>query len=147
MRRLLLIPLLPLFVACGDDEGPMEPAAPPPPAPTVGTISGTVSIPAGVPGTAGNSRVALYADFADWQADRVLRQVAAGSDGSYAFSNMAPGTYYLDSWKDNNVNGLFDSGGFFGVFGSGSDPDFVVGPMDVAAGQTVTISVGMIVIP
>lgn len=144
-RSLPVVLCLAILPACGGDNGNGDMMEPP--AQTT-TVQGTVSIPVGIPGTPDNTRVALYADFADWQADRTLRIVAAGAGGSYAFTNMTPGTYYIDAWKDNNTNGLFDSGDFFGVFGTGNTINTaVVSPFDVAMGQTATINVAMFVIP
>jgi len=129
-------------VSCGGEEE-TEPTA------TTGTISGTLSLQAGMSGDLNNTRVAIYADLVDWANDLVLTSVgASGSGGSASFtlSNITPGTYYLDAWKDVNNNTLFDTGDLYGWYGSAAYPGGSISPLMVSAGQTTTVSIQMIVI-
>lgn len=149
MKKLLTLSFLFLFLiilGCKKEENPQTPPTPQP-TPTTGIISGRISLPAGASGDLNNTRVAIYASYADWLADRVLRFVAASSGGTYAFANVTPGTYYLDAWKDNNNNTAFDAGDFWGVYGSGSYPNYQLSPFSVAAGQTTAINFTIFVIP
>lgn len=131
-------------VSCGGEEET------PPPTPTTGTISGTLTLQAGVSGDLGNSRVAIYSSYDDWLYDRVLSFVAAtggGGSATYTIASVTPGTYYLDAWKDVNNNGQFDSGDLFGVYGTSQWPSPTLSPFSLSAGQTITINVTMIVLP
>jgi uncharacterized protein (DUF2141 family) len=129
-------------VSCGGEEEQ--------PTPTTGTISGTLSLQAGVSGDLNNSRVAIYESYDDWLNDRVLLFTAAsgsGASATYSLGNVTPGTYYLDAWKDVNNNGLFDTGDLFGWYGTGQYPAPTLSPFSVSAGQTAAINVTMIILP
>ena len=139
LRTILALSLL----ACGGTEPP----DPPDPPGTTGTISGRVSLPPGAGGSTDNTRVAVYASYSDWENDRVLRPSSAGSNGNYQITELPPGTYYLDAWKDNNNNRLIDSGDFFGVYGSNTYPTYQPSPIPIVAGQTSSISFEMLILP
>ena len=146
MKTLLLLLLsliLVVSVSCGGEENGTTPT------PTTGTISGTLSLQAGVSGNLDNSRVAIYSSYDDWLNDRVLLFTASsgGSPSTYSLGSVTPGTYYLDAWKDVNNNGLFDSGDLFGWYGTGQYPNPTLSPFSVSAGQTATINVTCIVLP
>jgi len=74
---------------------------------------------------------------------------ASGSGGSATFtlSNITPGTYYLDAWKDVNNNASFDAGDLYGWYGTAAYPGGSISPLMVSAGQTTTVTIQMIVIP
>jgi len=114
---------------------------------TTGTIGGTISLPIGAAGDITNTRVAIYQSYDDWNNDRVLVAVACASSGAYTFPNVTPGTYYLDAWKDNNNDLQFNTGDFWGVYGSGTYPNYTPSPFSVAAGQTTTITATIFIIP
>jgi len=129
-------------VSCGGDEAE--------PTPTTGTISGTLSLQAGMSGDLNNTRVAIYADLVDWANDLVLVSVGAsggGGSATFTLSNLTPGTYYLDAWKDVNNNTLFDTGDLYGWYGSSAYPGGSISPLMVSAGQTTTVTIQMIVLP
>ncbi len=137
---LLALLLVVAIVSCGEEE----------PEPTTGTISGTLTLQAGMSGDLNNARVGIYASYDDWNYDRAITTVSAqGSGGSatYTFSNVTPGTYYLDAWKDVNNNQSFDTGDLFGVYGTTQYPSPGLNPFSVSAGQTSTINVDVIVLP
>ena len=113
---------------------------------TTGTISGTISLPAGAAGDVTNTRVATYASFDDWNADRVLKFTACANTGAYTIPGLPPGTYYMDAWKDMNGNSVIDLGDFFNVYGSGSYPNYNLSPISVAAGQTVSINFQVVIL-
>jgi hypothetical protein len=147
MKKLLFTSLfifIFLFAGCSEDEdNPVTPT----PTPTTGTIGGVISLPVGAGGDITNTRVAIYQSYDDWLNDRVLTSCACASGGAYSFANVTPGTYYLDGWKDNNNNLIIDTGDFFGVYGSGTYPNFTVSPFSVAAGQTTAINATIFVVP
>ncbi len=74
---LVLMVGLPLIVGCSSDDKDSLPPAQPDPTPTDGTIMGTVQLMAGMSGDLRNARVAIYANFDDWNNDRVLRSTTA----------------------------------------------------------------------
>ena len=134
--RLALAAALVLSLAACDSSEPMEP----PPAPaTTGIITGSVTLPAGAPGSVNNARVALYNSFDDWLNDRFVFQTAI-SGTSYTLENLVPGTYYMDAWKDQNNNAVIDAGDLFGVYGNFSASGTTLTPIPVAAGQTANVS-------
>lgn len=106
-------------------------------------ISGTAQVTAGVQVDLRNSRVAVYTSVADWVADRYVMTVpATGSEFSVSFTfiNMAPGTYYLDLWKDMDNDGVIDAGDLFGFYGQGAWPNTInFTPITVLQGQTTNI--------
>lgn len=110
------------------------------PPPVTGSISGTISLPPGTAGDVVNTRVAIYSSFDDWVNDRFAQQTATQAGGAYAISDIVPGTYYMDAWKDNNNNGQIDGGDFFGVWGSLSAGGANLTPIPVAAGSDITVS-------
>ncbi len=143
---LLLVLFMLAAVGCdnasdGDDDPP-----PPPPA-TTGTVAGQMTLPPGTNGSVANARVALYADQDDYFTDSFAYQIGAGGDGSYSIGNVVPGTYFMDVWKDNNNDGVINSGDFYGVFGSLTAGNVNLTPISVAAGQTATISFAITQLP
>ncbi len=125
-------------LSCGGEE-----------AETTATITGTITLPAGVSGDLNNARVAIYISYSDWQQDRVLKSVAAtgsGASATYTMTDVAPGNYYLDVWKDNNNNQQWDAGDFFGVYGTSLWPVPQFTPFSVSAGQTFTADIELIVL-
>lgn len=144
MLRALNLLFALLFVlgtaACDSSGGDDPPPPPPPPPATTGTVSGVISLPPGTAGAVGNTRVALYQSFDDWQNDRFALQVGAGADGSYTLTGIVPGTYYMDAWKDNDNSTTITVGDFFGVWGSFSGAGANLTPISVSAGSSTTIS-------
>ena len=134
--RFLALSALVLTVAACDSADPIAPE----PQATTGTVSGRISLPIGSGGDLSNTRVAMYADDDDWANDQYVLQVAAGSDGSFTFNNVVPGTYYFDAWKDNDNSGGFSNGDYFGVLGSVSAAGANLTPMQVAAGQSTAVN-------
>lgn len=118
--------------------------------PNVGTITGTASLPAGVPGDITNSLVSIYASYDDWNNYRSVRSVASSTIDaahiSFTFSNVTPGTYYLDVWKDNDLTQRWSNGDFLGVYGTFAWPNFTLAPLMVAGGGTTNIQVTLIAI-
>jgi uncharacterized protein (DUF2141 family) len=130
-------------VSCGGDEEEE-------PTPTTAIISGTLSLQAGVSGDLNNTRVAIYTSYDDWLYDRVLLSTAASGSGAtatYTISNVAPGNYYLDAWKDVDNSATWNTGDLFGVYGQTLWPQPQFTPFSVSAGQTFTANVTLIVLP
>ncbi|MFH1681391.1 MAG: Ig-like domain-containing protein [Candidatus Eisenbacteria bacterium] len=106
-------------------------------------ITGTAQAVAGVQVDLRNSRVAIYDDYNDWVMDQyVMTSTATGTEFSvtFSFTNVAPGTYYLDLWKDMNNNGLYDAGDLFGFYGQGAWPNSInFNPITVLQSQIANI--------
>lgn len=117
---------------------------------TTGTITGTASLPAGVPGNITNSLVSIYTSWDDWNNYRPLASVASttinDANISFTFTNVGPGTYYLDVWKDNDLSGRWSNGDFLGVYGTTVWPGMTLAPFQVIAGQTKSITAIVIAI-
>jgi len=139
----IIVTLIFVFFLAGCSKDDKNPVA----TPTTGTISGTISLPPGAGGDVANTRVAIYQSFDDWANDRVLKNGACNTNGSYSLADISPGSYYLDAWKDNNNNQQFDSGDFWGVYGSGTYPNYQPSPFSVAAGKTANITATIYPIP
>ncbi|RJP60815.1 MAG: hypothetical protein C4543_04365 [Ignavibacteriales bacterium] len=143
---LFFLVLVVIFIGC-DKEDESDPVSPPPPPPaTTGTIAGTISVPPGSSSSPANTRVAVYANYDDWLNDRTLRTVGADANGNYSIGNLPPGSYYLDAWKDQNGDARISFGDLYNVYGSGTWPNYQLSPISVAAGQTVPISLQLVLI-
>lgn len=129
--------LVVLFVSCGTEEEDLTP----------GTISGTLTLQSGVIGNLDGTRVAIYISIMDWQSDSTFRSalaVGGGASASYTISDVPPGTYYLDAWKDENGNMQFDSGDLFGVYGTSQWPNPSLTGFFLSAGEDLTIDVTLL---
>lgn len=138
---LFILLLAVAVISCGGEDAE--------PTPTTGTISGTLTLQAGMSGNLDNTQVAIYANYDDWNYMRVLKFTAAsggGSSATYTITDVTPGTYYLDAWKDLDNSGWFTAGDLFGVYGTTAWPGPTLAPLSVSAGQTATINVSMIVL-
>ena len=135
--RTALIAVLALGFSAGltaCDSGSNEPDPPPPG--TTGIITGRFALPAGASGSLENARVAIYTSQAEFDQDNPLTVAAASSNGSYTVSNVNPGNYYLDVWKDNNNNSRIDGGDFYGAYTTNGTN---ASAFAVVANQTTTI--------
>ena len=144
MKRTLLFAFFLLLtlsvVSCGTEEEDLTP----------GSISGTLTLDPVVIGDLDGTRVAIYISLANWQNDDTFQSVlATGSGGtaSYTMSDVPPGTYYLDAWKDVNGNLQFDSGDLFGVYDTSQSPNSSPIEFFLSAGQALTIDVTMFELP
>jgi len=116
------------------------------PAPTTGSITGTASFPAGTSGDLSNSKVSIYASYADWTANVPLKFAAvsgSGASATFSLSNIVPGVYYLDVWKDIDNSAGWSTNDFVGWYGSGGLGSPALTPLQVTAGGTFTCSVTM----
>lgn len=107
------------------------------------TVAGTLTMAPGMSGDLGATMVCIYADYNDWTAFRPLRfvpSVGAGQQAYYTMTNIPPGTYYIDAWKDNDGNGTWTEGDFIGVWGTFSWPTITPAPIMVVEGQTTDAS-------
>lgn len=112
-------------------------------------VTGNVSFPAGVNGDLNNAMVALYTSIANWNVYSPIKFIAvtgSGANVSYTISNVNPGNYYLDVWKDNDNDNAWSVGDFVGWYGSGALNSPALTEFQISEGQTININVSMIII-
>ena len=114
-----------------------------------GTITGTASFPAGVSGDLSNAKVSIYTTLDNWNFNQPIKFTAAiGSGASITFTmtDVLPGNYYLDVWKDIDNNAFWSSGDFVGWYGSGGLGSPALTEFQITQGQTFNVSVSMYII-
>lgn len=109
-------------------------------------VTGIASFPAGTSGDLANSKVSLYTSLENWDNNQPIKfGVVSGSGASVSFtiSDVNPGNYYLDVWKDNDNDGYWSTGDFEGWYGSGGlgSPDLT--EFQIAEGETFNCSISM----
>jgi len=112
-------------------------------------ITGTASFPAGVNGDLVNSKVSIYTTLANWNANSPIRFVAvtgSGSNVTFALTNVLPGNYYLDVWKDNDNNAVWSVGDFIGWYGSGGLGSPFLTEIQLTEGTSATVTVSMFIL-
>ncbi len=149
---LVLMVGLPLIVGCSSDDKDPPPPTQPDPTPTWGTVAGVAAMQPGASGDLSNARVAIYTSLENWELDRYVRTgTAIGSPGtasvSFTITNLPPGPYYLDVWKDVDNSRSINSGDLFGVYGGGVYPAWQLQEFLIVAGQTTPVSVTCFSIP
>ncbi|MBW7847964.1 MAG: hypothetical protein H3C41_07775 [Bacteroidales bacterium] len=117
--------------------------------PAVTQITGTAQFPAGVSGDLANSKVSIYTSYDNWNANQPIKFAAVtgtGASVSFSLTNVNPGNYYLDVWKDNDNNAFWSSGDFIGWYGSGGLGSPILTEFQIAEGQTVNLNVQMFIV-
>jgi hypothetical protein len=115
---------------------------------TTALASGTGSLPPGVNGSIQNTRVALYISVDDWNFDRTFAFTACDANGLYTISNLTPGVYYMDAWKDNDNDRVWGSSGdYVWINGSGVYPNYTLAPLQFPVGQTTTVNFQIFLVP
>ncbi|MCK4304017.1 MAG: hypothetical protein KAY24_07245 [Candidatus Eisenbacteria sp.] len=105
-------------------------------------ITGTAVATAGVQADLRNSLVRLFPGISEFNADTPTMTVAAqGTEFSvsFSFTGLAPGTYYLDLWKDMDNSGSYTTGDLYGVHGIYAWPSPTPSAIMVTQGQMVNI--------
>ncbi len=119
----------------------------PPPAAT--QVTGTARFPAGVSGDLSNAKVSLYTSYDNWLYNQPIKYGAVTGSGatvSFTLTNVIPGNYYLDVWKDIDNSATWTSGDYVGWYGSGGlgSPQLI--EFQISQGQTFSCSVDMYII-
>jgi hypothetical protein len=86
-------------------------------------ITGTASFPEGENFNLAFSKVRLFATLADRQNGNAVDSTEVFGFGpivSFKLPQVAPGTYYLDVWKDIDNSLTISTGDYIGWYGSGS---------------------------
>ncbi len=112
-------------------------------------ITGTASFLPGTAGDLNNAVVSMYTSRQNWlnnQPIKTYRITSVGAVANFALSNISPGNYYVDVWKDRDFNGFWSAGDFAGIYGNitlGADG---LGEIQVGQGQTVNININMTIL-
>jgi hypothetical protein len=113
------------------------------------TINGTAYFIAGVSGDLSNAKVSIYTTLDNWNWNQPIKFIGAtGSGASVAFSmtNVLPGNYYLDVWKDIDNSGTWTVGDFVGWYGSGGLGSPALTEFQITQGETKNFNVQMYII-
>ncbi len=112
-------------------------------------ITGTASFPAGTSGDLQNAKVSIYTSYDNWNNNNPLMFVAAtgsGSNVSFTITDIPPGLYYLDVWKDNDNSSSWSTGDFVGWYGAGGLGAPSLTEISLTEGQTKDVEISMMTI-
>ena len=109
-------------------------------------IVGTVIFPPGPSGDLSKAKVGLYTSYNNWVDHLPVKSGevdGSGSSVTFSLSDVVPGNYYLDVWKNNDNDDIWSVGDFVGWYGSGdlSNPSLI--EIQIQEGQTIPVSVNM----
>ncbi len=114
-----------------------------------GTINGSAFFPEGITGDLSNSKVSIYTSLDNWNFNQPIKFVGTtGSGDSVTFSmtNVLPGNYYLDVWKDIDNSGTWSSGDYVGWYGSGGIGSPELTEFEITQGEILNLNVQMMII-
>jgi hypothetical protein len=114
-----------------------------------GTINGTARFPAGVSGDLSNAKVSIYTTLDNWNWNQPIKfagAVGSGATVTFSMTEVLPGNYYLDVWKDIDNSATWTSGDFVGWYGSGGLGSPFLTEFQITAGQTVNFTIDMYII-
>ena len=148
----LSLVLIFLYGGCASEETPVAPtttiATTTTTVSTTATATGRGSLPPGVSGSIGNTRVALYTDLNNWNFDITFAFTACDGNGNYTIGNFVPGNYFMDAWKDNDNDGVWGtSGDYVWIWGSGSYPNYTLSERSFPAGNPVVTDFEIFIVP
>ncbi len=112
-------------------------------------ITGTAKFPAGTSGDLSNSKVSLYTSYNNWLNNQPIKFGAVSGSGAsvnFTLTNVNPGNYYLDVWKDIDNSGGWSTTDYVGWYGSGGLGSPSLTEFQIADGQTFSCSVDMYII-
>jgi hypothetical protein len=102
-------------------------------------VAGQALLRAGSNGDLGNSMAAVYRNVDEWanyMPVAYVRVQGSGPETSFTLSDLVPGVYYLDIWKDVDNSGTWSIGDFVGWYGNGALGAPALTPFMVREGQT-----------
>ena len=117
--------------------------------PAVTQVTGTAKFPAGTSGDLSNSKVSIYTSYDNWVNNQPIKFGAVSGSGasvSFTLTNVNPGNYYLDVWKDIDNSGTWTVTDYVGWYGSGGLGAPSLTEFQIAEGQTFNCSVDMYII-
>ena len=116
--------------------------------PAVTQITGTASFPAGSSGDLSNAKVSIYTSLENWNINSPIKWGAvtgSGASVTFTLTNVNPGNYYLDVWKDNDNSGFWSRDDFVGWYGSGGLGSPNLTEFQITDGQTFNCSIDMLI--
>lgn len=102
-------------------------------------VSGQAGLRAGSNGDLGNAMAAVYRSVDEWanyMPVAFVRVDGSGPQTSFTISDLVPGVYFLDIWKDVDNSGNWSVGDFVGWYGNGALGSPALTPFMVREGQT-----------
>ena len=111
MKSLTFLPVIAALVWLGGCNGDVNSSSPSAPI-EAGTISGTVRLAPNASGTVDGTIVYIYTSREDAMLMRPTVNTVADQWGDFSFAAVYPGKYYIGLWKDNDFDGVLDSGDF-----------------------------------
>lgn len=114
-----------------------------------GTVTGTAHFPAGTSGDLSNAKVSLYTSYENWLYNQPIKFGAvtgAGASVTFTLTDVLPGNYYLDVWKDIDNDSYWSSGDYVGWYGSGGLGSPSLTEFQVAQSGTFSCTVEMYII-
>ncbi len=112
-------------------------------------ITGVVHFPAGTSGDLANSKVSIYTSWDNWYSNQPIKYGAvtgSGASATFTLSDVNPGNYYLDVWKDLDNDGNWSVGDYVGWYGSGGLGSPSLTEFQISTGETVTVDVPMYIV-
>jgi hypothetical protein len=112
-------------------------------------ITGTARFPAGTSGDLSNSKVSIYTSWDNWVNNQPIKfgpVTGAGATVNFTLSNVNPGNYYLDVWKDIDNSGTWTVTDYVGWYGSGGLGSPSLTEFQIAEGQTINCTVDMYIL-
>lgn len=109
-------------------------------------ITGTASFQAGSSGDLSNSKISIYTSLTAWNNNSPIKfgvVTGSGANVSFTLTDVNPGNYYLDVWKDNDNSGGWSSGDFVGWYGIGGMGSPNLTEFQISEGETFNCSVEM----
>lgn len=112
-------------------------------------IVGNASFPAGTSGDLSNAKVSIYTSYENWNFNQPIKFTAvtgAGASVSFEMTDVLPGNYYLDVWKDIDNSANWTVGDYVGWYGSGGLGSPSLTEFQITQGQTLSFNVNMYII-
>lgn len=112
-------------------------------------VTGTVKFPAGTSGDLSNAKASLYTSYDNWLYNQPVTFAAvsgAGATVTFTISDVNPGNYYLDVWKDIDNSATWTAGDYVGWYGSGGLGSPMLTEFQIAEGETFNCTVNMYII-
>jgi len=112
-------------------------------------VTGTAKFPAGTSGDLSNAKVSIYTSWDNWVNNQPIKFGAvtgSGASVSFTLTNVNPGNYYLDVWKDIDNSATWSLTDYVGWYGSGGLGAPALTEFQISEGQTFNCSVDMYII-
>jgi hypothetical protein len=112
-------------------------------------IKGTAYFPAGTSGDLSNAKVSIYTSYDNWLNNQPIKFVSVSGGGAsvtFQISDVLPGNYYLDVWKDIDNSAGWSVADYVGWYGSGGLGSPSLTEFQITDGQTFVADIPMYII-